>query len=174
MTSVVGVYLLSVSARLVHTGVSVCVQCVWWGGEEMSTPARAPVLPQAKGRRREDLYLKHVLWRPTCSQQTCNHTAQGEKRLPSLWARATLPVTTHINLSERCEEGNVTCACSLSFVKSVQSSGLCSLSVLLFALAATSLHCCWGRGHTVPEQREAVWKMWASASSEQQRGSEAG
>jgi len=61
MTSVVGVYLLSVSACLVHTGVSVCVQCVWWGREEMSTPARAPVLPQAKGRRREDLYLKRVL-----------------------------------------------------------------------------------------------------------------
>lgn len=113
MTSVVGVYLLSGSARLVHMGVSVCARVFCGLGDGARRKRHHWLVPQmlsqTKGRRRKDFYQKRVLWRLGCSQQTCKHVSQGKQLLPSLWmnthTHSSTKTATKINLSERGERG---------------------------------------------------------------------
>lgn len=83
-------------------------------------------------------------------------------------------MATKINLNGRGERGKSGACCFHSFLNSLQSPGLCSQAVLLFALASHFLVWLLRTINAIPEQRELVRKMWVSARSEWQRGSEAG
>lgn len=80
-------------------------------------------------------------------------------------------MATKINLNGRGERGEkVMPACFCSFLNCLQSSGLCSQAVLLFALASHFLVWLLRTINAIPEQREPLRKMWVSARSEWQRG----
>lgn len=170
MTSVVGVYLLSGSARLVHMWVSVCVQACLvgreqeWGGNGITA-----LCPECCCRPRGEegeICIKTkffegwaVLNRPiTTRPRVRNYSPPFERaRCSKKWP------LRFISMKEVRRE-NVTRA-FLSFFNPVQSTRLCSSPVLLSALASHSLVLLLRTVHATPEQREPVWKMWARVSS---------
>jgi len=92
MTSVVGVYLLSGSACLVHMWVSLCVQVCFggwgWSGEEMSSLACAPNALADQGLKKERFVSK------TRSLKSELFSADLQPRAPGK-GTITLPLNTH-------------------------------------------------------------------------------
>lgn len=168
MTSVVGVYLLSGSACLVHMWVSVCVQVclVGWGMERRGNVITG-LYPECSRRPRgeeEKICIKNtffevwaVLNRPTtiCPRERNYYP-------PSEHAQSSKKMATKIDLNERGERGKSDACLFSQHFNSLQSSGLCSQPVLLFALANHFLVLLLRTVNAIPEQREPVRKTWVS------------